>query len=230
MNCPKCGHSDYYTSLFGGGSCMNPTCEDASSVVKATREKVESAKQEANSFLKGEAVHRQMAAQHIGIACNNVQESDDDCPECGANPGECHFSCGQYEAPEDLESLVEDFGIEIEVKYGAHNPCLWDDGGLRHSYRVTLSREEEGSTFSLSTDFFTGTGAGEPRATDVLYCLVSDTVSVRNSSSFEEWAEDLGFDTDSRKAEASYNACVAQADDVEAFLGGYFDLFAEAEH
>jgi hypothetical protein len=32
--------------------------------------------------------------------------------------------------------------------------------------------------------------------------------SVLDSGSFEEWAADYGFDTDSRKAETTYRACL----------------------
>jgi hypothetical protein len=43
---------------------------------------------------------------------------------------------------------------------------------------------------------------------DVLACLASDA-SALDCASFEEWAADLGYDTDSRKAETVYRACVA---------------------
>jgi hypothetical protein len=46
-----------------------------------------------------------------------------------------------------------------------------------------------------------------PDAADVLYSLVSDA-SVLDSGSFEEWASDYGYDTDSRKAETAYRACL----------------------
>lgn len=44
-----------------------------------------------------------------------------------------------------------------------------------------------------------------PKAADVLYCLLSDATGA--DISFEEWAGDLGYDPDSRKAESVYNAC-----------------------
>jgi hypothetical protein len=36
--------------------------------------------------------------------------------------------------------------------------------------------------------------------------------------SFEEWASDFGYDTDSRSAEATYNACKREADDLADLL------------
>lgn len=46
-----------------------------------------------------------------------------------------------------------------------------------------------------------------PAIEDVLYSLVSDA-DVLNSSSFEDWANELGYDPDSRKAESIYRACL----------------------
>lgn len=52
-----------------------------------------------------------------------------------------------------------------------------------------------------------------------LSCLESDC-SVQNYSCFEEWAEDLGLDTDSRKAERTYNFC----HDIARKASKIFDL------
>src|SRR5690606_15461812 len=49
-----------------------------------------------------------------------------------------------------------------------------------------------------------------PKFEDVLYCLVLDA-EVLEYSSLDEWAEAFGFDTDSRKAERAYRACLETA-------------------
>lgn len=46
-----------------------------------------------------------------------------------------------------------------------------------------------------------------PEFADVLYCLVSDA-EVLEYSSFDEWTRAYGYDTDSRKAEQTYRACL----------------------
>ena len=46
-----------------------------------------------------------------------------------------------------------------------------------------------------------------PEIKDVLYSLISDG-DVINYSSFEEWADNYGYDLDSRKAEGIYAACL----------------------
>lgn len=57
-----------------------------------------------------------------------------------------------------------------------------------------------------------------PELRDILYSLVQDA-SVLNSSGFEDWASELGYDTDSRKAEATYRACVDQSLAFKALIG-----------
>lgn len=44
-----------------------------------------------------------------------------------------------------------------------------------------------------------------PTAAAVLYCLLSDMEAI--DQSFTDWASDFGYDTDSRKALATYEAC-----------------------
>jgi hypothetical protein len=57
-----------------------------------------------------------------------------------------------------------------------------------------------------------------PPLADVLYSLASDA-SVLDAGGFEAWAEDLGYSTDSRKAEASYRACLEIALKLRAAIG-----------
>jgi len=57
-----------------------------------------------------------------------------------------------------------------------------------------------------------------PSPTDVVYSLVSDS-SVLDSGRFEEWASELGYDEDSRKAEKIYRDCLDLALKLRAGLG-----------
>lgn len=57
-----------------------------------------------------------------------------------------------------------------------------------------------------------------PDAADVLYSLLSDS-GVLNYSRFEEWAESLGYETDSRKAESIYRACLEIALQLRNAIG-----------
>lgn len=58
----------------------------------------------------------------------------------------------------------------------------------------------------------------EPRLGDVLQSLASDS-RVLDEGGFEQWAESLGYDTDSRKAESIYRACTDIAAKLQSNLG-----------
>lgn len=58
----------------------------------------------------------------------------------------------------------------------------------------------------------------EPDVVELLECLQGD-FNVLNEECFEDWAENLGYDTDSRAAEKTYNACVKQARDFRSVVG-----------
>jgi hypothetical protein len=57
-----------------------------------------------------------------------------------------------------------------------------------------------------------------PDACDVLYSLAID-VNVLDARGFEDWASDFGYDTDSRKAESIYRACLEIALKLRNGLG-----------
>lgn len=56
-----------------------------------------------------------------------------------------------------------------------------------------------------------------PTAAEVLDSLASDASSA--DQSFEDWCGDYGYDTDSRKAEAAYNACRETMFNLRKLLG-----------
>ncbi|HEX5016584.1 MAG TPA: hypothetical protein VFX15_03240 [Actinomycetes bacterium] len=70
-----------------------------------------------------------------------------------------------------------------------------------------------------------------PTAADVLDSLASDASAWENARNFEDFANDLGYDTDSRKAEKIYNACGEVAKSLRHFLGNaaYQALLYEVE-
>jgi|SRR5215831_1702594 len=58
-----------------------------------------------------------------------------------------------------------------------------------------------------------------PVLRDVLYSLVRDSQSVLDAPCFEEWASELGYDTDSREAERTYQACARISMDLMRLIG-----------
>lgn len=57
-----------------------------------------------------------------------------------------------------------------------------------------------------------------PSPLDVIHSLVTDA-SALDYSSFEDWASDMGYETDSRKAEKIYQECLAHALKLRNSLG-----------
>ena len=65
-----------------------------------------------------------------------------------------------------------------------------------------------------------------PKVRDVLECLLMGT-NCLDYDTFEDWAENFGYDTDSRSAERGYNACIGEARRLREFLGKHYGKFME---
>lgn len=127
-----------------------------------------------------------------------------------------------------LADFIAEAGIAATVRGVAKNPNLdaVDKWAANH-YRVTLRRvrrdpPERGGTYTVGLSVFFSQGTGvlrAPTAADVLDSLATDAQTVANAASFEEWARELGYDADSRKAERTYNLIRSQSLRLEAFLG-----------
>lgn len=77
---------------------------------------------------------------------------------------------------------------------------------------------------ALVTPFMQGLAhTDNPTAGDVLACLLSDAQAVHET--FESWCSDLGLDSDSRKALATYEQCRATRTQLEYLLGKDYDSF-----
>lgn len=86
----------------------------------------------------------------------------------------------------------------------------------RHrAYRVkiiTSAKGDKGATF----DWRAGLGIkGMPNPAEVLACVCDDYQSA-NAESFEDWASNLGYDADSRKAEKIWRDCLALGEKLNA--------------
>lgn len=100
----------------------------------------------------------------------------------------------------------------------------WPGDGFH--YIVTLRYQRR----QMTVKFHTGSGwTRQPNVRDVLECLLSDAGTVDNARGFEDWADDLGYDPDSRKAERIYRECVRQTKRLARLLGDDYDdaLFSD---
>lgn len=102
-------------------------------------------------------------------------------------------------------------------------------GETLSQYREAIAKAECESGFPMEIDPY-GRGpenvfkrkpkapAIEPNPVDVIHSLVMDS-SVLDSGTFEQWAAESGYETDSRKAESTYRACLEIALQLRADIG-----------
>ena len=98
-------------------------------------------------------------------------------------------------------------------------------GHLPGYVQPRLACEAEGVRKACETGLYSPVGRfgllkkiPAPGVVDVLSCLLLDA-EVINYGSFEEWAGEFGYETDSRKAEETYRACVQHGLQLRAMLG-----------
>jgi hypothetical protein len=126
-----------------------------------------------------------------------------------------------------LPQFITENNITIKAVKAKNNPHMDNSHDMDH-WSVTLYMGEHIMGLGLATHiipFSMGSAykGKRPEVADVLSCLASDASGA--DQDFESWASDLGYDTDSRKAESIYNTCVEQTEILKRFLGD--DLFQE---
>lgn len=117
-------------------------------------------------------------------------------------------------APHKAPPMVTDYmqGIGHMPGYSQRNNLAQSqDRALAAQYGTTGWRNGKRSVY-LSRPI------PAPLLRDVLYSLVLDA-GVINAGSFENWASDYGYDTDSRKAEETYNQCLTIGRQLRALIG-----------
>lgn len=106
-----------------------------------------------------------------------------------------------------------DFNPSLLVEDTAHNRA-YNDRYCSH-WKVTLKHKGH----QLTVPFSMGQAHGaSPSLHNVVGCLISDSLSVEDVD-FEDWAENLGFDADSKSAKKAYKACVRMRERLIDFFG-----------
>lgn len=116
----------------------------------------------------------------------------------------------------NYNEFADKHNVTLSYVHTDKNPYMEDSANM-DNYEVTLTYEER----EMCVYYSKGVGHnGEPPTVDeVLNCLAMDSASVENSRDFEDFCNELGYDTDSRRAERTYKACVRQAKEMKALLG-----------
>ncbi len=110
------------------------------------------------------------------------------------------------------------------------NPNMADDQWARQAshYKVEMERRAQivGVPRVRRMSVYYSMGSAHTQAPKLLESLAMDAQGFDNSTTFESWAEEVGLNTDSRKAEQTYNAVRNQTAKMRKFLGeaGLADL------
>lgn len=118
-----------------------------------------------------------------------------------------------------MDSRARELGLRISVSAGRDVPAYDDPDGWGHDeYRVRLTRPAVPGR-SLTVTFRKGYGhnGSPPTLPEVLDSLVGDASDA--DETFEEWCGTYGYDTDSRRAEATWKACRKVRADLTKLIG-----------
>lgn len=127
-----------------------------------------------------------------------------------------------------IDEIITTSGITMTATQWHENPHIDDNQKMDH-WRCILRHGRRRMTVYFSKGI--GHKGTEPTIAEVLDCLASDASTVDNAQGFEDWASDLGYDPDSRKAERTFKAVQRQSDRLRDFLGDslYRTLLWETE-
>lgn len=129
-----------------------------------------------------------------------------------------------------IEQFIAQYNVRADVKPADRNPNVVADDWTRDAshYRIVLHAGPR----QLTTYFSMGSAhTREPGAAEVLDSLASDASSVEYVRDFEQWADEIGYDPDSRKAFATFEVVRKQSAALKRLLGddAYDELLNEVE-
>ena len=117
-----------------------------------------------------------------------------------------------------LDQFITAQQLVMDVRSVRRNPHMQEQ--MPRNFECTIDFVGRGYHEPLTVYFSQGSAHKKPPTlAEVLDCLASDASGVDNAQSFEDWASEYGYDTDSRKAERTYRICEEQAQKLKALLG-----------
>lgn len=115
---------------------------------------------------------------------------------------------------DDREFILESMGVSmIATSLDARTDGFGGDWSA-DAYHWSCQIIRNDRAFTVEYSCGSGFGPAAPALVDVMYSLIQDTQGIEGET-FESWADNYGFDTDSRKAERTFNACKAQAAELD---------------
>ncbi len=114
--------------------------------------------------------------------------------------------------------------ITMSCTYEDSNPNMVDSDKM-DNWRCVLRYQGRSMVVHFSMGY--GHNGKEPTVKDVLSSLALD--SSCDGMSFEYWCDDYGYESDSRKVERTYKACIKQTKALKRLLGAdYVSITTEA--
>jgi len=105
--------------------------------------------------------------------------------------------------------LCQELNIEAEARGGYNDQT--SDGWEHRAFSVLFIRDGQ----KVSFDWKQGMGiATKPQGFEVISSVCREFLEA-SEGSFDDWAGNFGYDSDSRKAEAIYNQCLALGDKLK---------------
>jgi hypothetical protein len=128
-----------------------------------------------------------------------------------------------------LQQFIRETHTTMKSERVDSNPQMSDPSWPADHWKCVLRVSRAQMTVYFSKGV--GHDGKRPGVDEVLDCLASDASSVDNARGFEDWCSELGYDTDSRKAEKTFKTCEEQARKLKALLGdsAYRTLLYETE-
>lgn len=122
-----------------------------------------------------------------------------------------------------LNEFIKSAGLTMRTEPADHNPHMPDSDDMDH-WRCTIRAGRASMTIIFSMG--KGHSGVRPALPDVLDCLASDSYSLplpemagSEDTAFAEWCGEYGYDTDSRRALATYRTVLRQSRALRRLLG-----------
>jgi hypothetical protein len=121
-----------------------------------------------------------------------------------------------------LDTLLATHGFAIRsTSLGRDHEDSWQFDNWR------VSVHYQGRQFALDYRMGVGHNGRKPGLAEVVAAVLRD--AEMGAETFEGWCDELGENTDSRKAERIWQACVAQRAKVVTLLGADLDLYLDGD-
>ena len=108
-------------------------------------------------------------------------------------------------------TALRECGAKMKIEFCAYDFPPWKDDGstMTNHYKVKITGPGGSYTLDFWDSIYNTENGEQPNEYDVIACLEWYT-----ADSFEDFCDEFGYDTDSRKAEKTYKACRKQTENL----------------